>query len=235
MNKANSGGYDNKKSHFIMIPVEDQAFSEAYRELVNNIKASSLSNISPYLFQKDGKLHLTVCTLNIGEDKWKIDKYTKFLSEISGEINKISKGGVTFNFDKYSTLGEGQNTRVVYVKMKEDQEYSKLSDTINFIITSLVAKNLLNEEEITQNFIVYDSSTNRYSINLHLTILNILFLNKIIKKSKGKPLKSFDSTQLLKYLENKTLPSAKITYYNFCRMREDKKTEKYEVINSYNL
>jgi 2'-5' RNA ligase len=230
----NSGGWDTtNKSHFIMIPVEDQAFVEAYKELMNNTKTANLQGISEHLFQKDGKLHFTVCTLNIGEEQSKIDVYTNFLTEIHEEMKKVSQGGVTFNFDGFSTLGEGQNTRVVYVKMKEDENYTKLSDVVNFIITKLVAKNLMSEAELKQNFVVYDSTTKKYSITLHLTILNVTFLNKILKKNKEKPLKVFNSIKLLQYLSTTALPASKITSVNFCRMREDKKTERYEVVKNF--
>ena len=234
MNK-NSVNDTTKKSHFIMIPIEDPYFIEAYNLLVNNINSFKMQNISPHLFQKDGKLHFTVCTLNIGEDLNIIEKYTNVLAECNQELKKITNGGVKFNFGGFSTLGEGQNTRIVYVKMKEDDEYTKILDVINFIISLLVSKKLISEEELKQNFITFDSSTKRYSITIHLTILNILFLNKILRKEKSKPLKSFNTNQLMKTLENETLPSANITLFNFCRMREDKKTEKYEVIKSYNF
>ena len=238
MNKGNdtNKGFDpNKKSHFIMIPIEDQSFVEAYNQLVNNIKSENLQNISPYLFQKDGKLHMTVCTLNIGEESSKLDKYLNFLSGIEEEVKKISSGGVNFNFDGYSTLGEGANTRVLYVKMKKDDQYEKLGKIIDFLISRLVKSNLLNQEEIEQNFIVFDNLTNKYSITVHLTILNVLFWNKILKKNKQKPLKGLNSTQLLDYLINMLLPNANINCFNFCRMREDKNTEKYEIIKTYYL
>ncbi len=238
MNKGNNfnKGFDpDIKSHFIMIPIEDQAFIDAYNELVNNTLSANLPDISPYLFQKDGKLHITVCTLNIGEEASKVEKYINFLSGIQEGLKKISTGGVNFNFDGYSTLGEGANTRVVYVKMKKDDEFEKLGNIIHFLISSLLKNNLLSEEEIQQNFIVCDQLNSKFTITVHLTILNVLFWNKILKKKKEKPLKGFNSCQVLKYLQNIVLPSAKISCFNFCRMREDKKTEKYEIIKTFYL
>ena len=68
-----------------------------------------------------------------------------------------------------------------------------------------------------------------------MTIMNVLFLNKILKKQKKKEIRNFNAEEVLSYLNNKTMPQASIEKIHFSRMREDKLTEKYEMIFSYSL
>ena len=237
MNK-NQNWDTTKKSHFINIPIafEDEDFIKEYKSFMNTINNENLFNISPHLFQKPYKLHMTVCTLNIGEDDQKIEKCNDVLKGLNSKMQEIVAGGITFKFDKYNTLGSTEKARVVYAEMADDDSCSKLKDIINLIITTLLDEKLMGDEEIKQNFIEYDPNTKKYSIKLHLTLLNCLFWNKILKKEKKKTVDTIDATKLFNLIQgNLILPSTKITQINFSRMREDKKTEMYELLYAYKL
>jgi hypothetical protein len=235
MNKNQN--YDTtKKSHFINIPIafNDDNFIKEYKLFMDKINEKGLDNISPHLFQKPYKLHMTVCTLNIGEDNNKIEKCNSIMKSINSKMEELAKGGISFNFQKYETLGSVTKARVLYAEMLQDESYKKLCEIINLIIQTLLAEGLMGDEEIKQNYIEYNKTTNQYSIKLHLTLLNVLFWNKILKKERKKPLNDIDFSKLLELVQgNLMLPSTNITQINFSRMREDKKTEMYELLYSY--
>jgi len=231
--------YDvNKKSHFINIPIafNDEEFIKEYRIFMDTINEKNFKGLSPHLFQKPFKLHMTVCTLNFGEDKKKIDKCNEVMNNLTTKMQEIASGGITFNFDKYNTLGSTEKARVVYAEMTRDESYNKLCDIIDLIIQTLLNEGLIGDEEIKQNFIEYDINTKKYSIKLHLTLLNTLFWTKILKKEKKKPINNIDAGELLNFIQgNLKLPATKITQINFSIMREDKKTEMYELLYPYKL
>ena len=106
---------DTKKSHFINIPIafEDDEFIKEYKNFMTTINEKKLENISPHLFQKPFKLHMTVCTLNFGEDNQKIQKCNDVMQKIASKMTEIASGRITFKFDKYDTLGTMDKGRVV--------------------------------------------------------------------------------------------------------------------------
>jgi hypothetical protein len=242
-NSRGRGGYsggngnqqwDNtKKSHFIMIPIEDKTFIDAYSNLCNEFGKVTVNNFHPELLQKPGKLHMTVCTLDLGDDQNKIDKVHQIMSSIENDMKALADSTVLFNFEKYETMGKVNSARVVFAKMLEDEYFQKLSEIVHLIIYSLVEGGALEKNSLSEKFIEFKE--NKYRIQLHLTLLNVLFLNKILKKQRMKQISTIDATGILEYMSDKNMPSAEITHINFCRMREDKKTEKYELLNSYFL
>jgi hypothetical protein len=223
----------NDLTHFINIPIEDPEFIKEYCLWCEDLKKQNLNDFYPELLQKHGKLHMTVCVLDLGEDKDKIDYVHQVLQSIQPEIQKIAEGKVLFNFNGYDTMGTINKARVIYAKMKADSYYNKLADMIHIIIKSLVDNGILKENKFKDTHIQYEKG--KYSITVHMTLLNTLFLNKILKKRREKQVYNINATGILEYLKTRELPSAKIDRLHFSRMREDKKTEKYELIYSYDI
>jgi hypothetical protein len=62
-----------------------------------------------------------------------------------------------------------------------------------------------------------------------------MFLNKILKKQRKKPIKSFNSGDILTCINDIKLCSCPLNKINFCVMREDKSIGKYELVKSYDL
>ena len=91
----------------------------------------------------------------------------------------------------------------------------------------------IDKNKLAENHIEYING--KYSITLHLTLLNVTFWNKILKKQKKKPKKNFDANAIMNSISGVQLPPCKLNKFNFCVMREDKKTEKYELVKSYEL
>ena len=125
------------------------------------------------------------------------------------------------------------SARVVYGKMKEDESYYKLTKVIHLIIKTLVDAGFIDKDKLADNHIEFING--QYSITLHLTLLNVTFWNKILKKQKKKPKKNFDATEIMSTISGFQLPPCKLDKFNFCVMREDKKTEKYELVQSFEL
>jgi hypothetical protein len=227
--------FENKKSHFINIPIEDEFFISEYTNLMDEIKNRTLKDFYPELLQKSGKLHMTICVLELGDDEEKIQKVHKLLKDLNPEIIKIAKGKVNFNLENFDTMGPLTQARVIYAKMVEDDHFSKISEIIHIIIKTLVDNDILEKEKLSESHIELDEETNKYKIKLHMTLLNVLFLNKILKKRRMKQVYNIDASEIMEYMNSKSLPTAEITSIHFSRMREDKQTEKYEMLYSYKI
>lgn len=221
------------KTHFINIPIEDEAFIEAFSNFRNEINCRNLSDFHPELVQKSGKLHMTVAVLTLEDEA--IAKVHKIMTELNEEIKKISEGKIMFNFDKYEAMGDQKSARVVYAKMVEDSNYDKLTQIIHLIINALVENEIIDKNKLEDDHIRFDPKINKYTIKLHMTILNVMFLNKILKKQGQDPWRNFNATHILNYMKTQALPSAEITQIHFNIMRENKETEKYELLYPYYL
>ncbi len=232
----NKNNFYTEKTHFINIPILDEIFIEEYIKLCEFIKSKNLKDFQHELLQKPGKLHFTICVLNLGDDREKIDKVHKIMQSLNADFQILTNNNLKYNFDGFSSMSETKECRVVYSKLKVDENYRILSNIINLIIKKFVEEGIIIKKDLNKNHINYDKKNDFYSIKIHMTLLNVLFLNKILKKKKMKFIRSIDSEKILEFLNGQIIfPSASITEIHFSRMRENKITEKYEMLYSYNI
>lgn len=220
-------------NHFLMIPFEASDFVTEYTKFCDELIAKDPDGFDKELLQKPGKLHMTVTILSLNMDETKVKQVALLLESIQEEIKQLSESSINFSFEKFETMGPKNQARVVYGKMKEDESYYKLTKVIHLIIKTLVDAGLIDKDKLADNHIEFING--QYSITLHLTLLNVTFWNKILKKQKKKPKKNFDATEIMSTISGFQLPSCKLDKFNFCVMREDKKTEKYELVQSFEL
>ena len=216
-----------------MIPFEASDFVTEYTKFCDELIAKDPDGFDKELLQKPGKLHMTVTILSLNMDETKVKQVALLLESIQEEIKQLSESSINFSFEKFETMGPKNQARVVYGKMKEDESYYKLTKVIHLIIKTLVDAGLIDKDKLADNHIEFING--QYSITLHLTLLNVTFWNKILKKQKKKPKKNFDATEIMSTISGFQLPSCKLDKFNFCVMREDKKTEKYELVQSFEL
>ena len=228
--------YPNNKfspRHFIMIPFEDENFIKDYKELCDLLEKEKPKGYDFELLQKPGKLHTSVIVLDLKNDPNEVSKIENILDKIHPKMKELADGGITFNFDDYDVFDSKERTRVVFAKMKEDESYRKIELIIDLIIKTLIKENVISRNDIESYHISFEQ--NLYKIVLHLTLLNTMFLNKILKKKNKKPIKSFNSQDILAVMYKKNLTSCPLNKINFCVMREDKSIGKYELVKSYDL
>ena len=228
--------YPNNKfppRHFIMIPFEDENFIKDYKELCDLLEKEKPKEYDFELLQKPGKLHTSVIVLDLKDDPNEVSKIENILDKIHPKMKELADGGITFNFDDYDVFDSKERTRVVFAKMKEDESYRKIELIIDLIIKTLIKENVISRNDIESYHISFEQ--NLYKIVLHLTLLNTMFLNKILKKKNKKPIKSFNSQDILAVMHKKNLTSCPLNKINFCVMREDKSIGKYELVKSYDL
>ena len=228
--------YTNNKfspRHFIMIPFEDENFIKDYKELCDLLEKEKPNEYDFELLQKPGKLHTSVIVLDLKDDPNEVSKIENILDKIHPKMKELADGGITFNFDDYDVFDSKERTRVVFAKMKEDESYRKIELIIDLIIRNLIDHNVINKNNI-QSYHV-DFKDGLYKIVLHLTLLNNMFLNKILKKQRKKPIKSFNSGEILTCINDITLCPGPLNKINFCVMREDKSIGKYELVKYYDL
>ena len=228
--------YPNNKfspRHFIMIPFEDENFIKDYKELCDLLEKEKPKGYDFELLQKPGKLHTSVIVLDLKDDPNEVSKIENILDKIHPKMKELADSGITFNFDDYDVFDSKERTRVVFAKMKEDESYRKIELIIDLIIKTLIKENVISRNDIESYHISFEQ--NLYKIVLHLTLLNTMFLNKILKKKNKKPIKSFNSQDILAVMYKKNLTSCPLNKINFCVMREDKSIGKYELVKSYDL
>ena len=228
--------YPNNKfppRHFIMIPFEDENFIKDYKELCDLLEKEKPKGYDFELLQKPGKLHTSVIVLDLKDDPNEVSKIENILDKIHPKMKELADGGITFNFDDYDVFDSKERTRVVFAKMKEDESYRKIELIVDLIIKTLIKENVISKNDIESYHISFEQ--NLYKIVLHLTLLNTMFLNKILKKKNKKPIKSFNSQDILAVMHEKNLTSCPLNKINFCVMREDKSIGKYELVKSYDL
>ena len=223
--------------HFIMIPFEDSNFLESYKNFCETLKSYNPSNFDEELLQKPSKLHISVLIFDLKEDQQKINKVCTILKEIQEEIKSISNGEITYKFSGYGAFDSFKYARAVYGKMVEDNSYCKLEQIIDLVIKRLLKEGIIYESELKNLHVTKEGNDSNpfYKIEMHLTLLNATFLNKVLKKQKKKPIKNFDATQINNCIQGIKLSDCPLKKIDFCVLREDKSSGKYELIQSVDL
>ena len=223
--------------HFIMIPFEDSNFLESYKNFCETLKSYNPSNFDEELLQKPSKLHISVLIFDLKEDQQKINKVCTILKEIQEEIKSISNGEITYKFSGYGAFDSFKYARAVYGKMVEDNSYCKLEQIIDLVIKRLLKEGIIYESELKNLHVTKEGNDSNpfYKIEMHLTLLNATFLNKVLKKQKKKPIKNFDATQINNCIQGIKLSDCPLKKIDFCVLREDKSIGKYELIQSFDL
>ena len=223
--------------HFIMIPFEDSNFLESYKNFCETLKSYNPSNFDEELLQKPSKLHISVLIFDLKEDQQKINKVCTILKEIQEEIKSISNGEITYKFSGYGAFDSFKYARAVYGKMVEDNSYCKLEQIIDLVIKRLLKEGIIYESELKNLHVTKEGNDSNpfYKIEMHLTLLNATFLNKVFKKKKKKPIKNFDATKINNCIQGIKLSDCPLKKIDFCVLREDKSSGKYELIQSFDL
>ena len=223
--------------HFLMIPFEYENFIQSYEDLCSKLKSENPENFDVELLQKPAKLHISALIIDLKEDPQKISKVREIMKGIQEEIKNISEGSITYKFGGYGYFDSCQKARVIFVKMLEDDDFIKMEKIIVLIIRNLIAEGLLSESELNDLHVTTAGSKDNpfYKIQMHLTLLNTTFLNKVLKKQKKKPIKTFDATKIDECIRDEKLADCPLKRIDFCVLREDKDTGKYEVVESFDI
>ena len=223
--------------HFIMIPFEDPKFIEEYNNICNNLKSTNPDNFDEELLQKPSKLHISVVIFDLHEDQNKINKVCSILKGLQDQIKSLSGGDITYKFGGYGAFDSFKSARVIYSKMEEDNSFCKLEQIIDLIIKNLIKEGIISESELSNLHITKEGNDSNpfYKIEMHLTLLNATFLNKVLKKRKKKPIKTFDATKINDCMQGIKMVECPLKKIDFCVLREDKNTGKYELIQSFDL
>ena len=223
--------------HFIMIPFEDPQFIEGFKKFCQQLEDDNPHYFDYDLLQKPTKLHISAIIFELNEDPEKVKKVCTLMTNIQEEIKKIGKGEIVYKFGGYGAFDSFEKARVVFGKMNEDESYEKLKAIIDLVIKKLIEEEIIDKNKLDELHVKKEGSSNNptYTIEMHLTLLNTTFLNKILKKNKQKPIKDFDATDIHDTITNITLPDCPLKKIDFCVLREDKATEKYELVQSFEM
>lgn len=222
----------NEVQYFIMLPFEDENFKEEYIKLTERLKTENPEGFDEGLLQKPTKLHMTVIVLDL-DNQSQVDAVSDILDSIHEEMKEMAGSELNFNFESFESMRNPESTNVVYGKMLEDENHFKLDKIIDLIIRRLVECGVIFEKNLGKMSV--EKKNGKYKVRLHLTLLNVTFLNKILRKNKKPILGSFNAKEILYSMSGLSLPSCPLKKVDFCVMREDKATERYEVIKSFSL
>lgn len=236
---------NDKPTHFINLPILETQFIDKYSIFKKDVVSNYYENDEYYaqLPQKEGKLHFTVCVLTLESDEeverteatlvklFKDDTFKSQLKDLSLILNPSTFKSMQNKLDR---------CRVIYLDVVEDEGKRSIQKIIHRIIDSLVQAQILYDEALEKSHITFNKSKGIYESVLHLTLFNVLFMNKYEKKTGSYISKNIPEAQpLLDYLnKDKTgLFNAKISLgeLHFSIMREDKITEKYILVESFPL
>ena len=108
---------------------------------------------------------------------------------------------------------------------------------IDLIVKKLLQERIIDKKELQTLHVSNSGSKDDpfYKIEMHLTLMNTTFLNKVLKKQKKKPIKNFDATKINECISGEKLADCPLKKIYFCVLREDKSTGKYEVVESFDL
>ena len=223
--------------HFIMIPFEDENFIASYEELCAKLKSENPENFDPELLQKPSKLHISALIFDLKEDPVKVNKVCQIMKDLQDEIKSLAEGNITYKFGGYGVFDSYEKARVVYSKMEEDASYIKMEKIIDLIVKKLLQERIIDKKELQTLHVSNSGSKDDpfYKIEMHLTLMNTTFLNKVLKKQKKKPFKNFDATKINECISGEKLADCPLKKIDFCVLREDKSTGKYEVVESFDL
>lgn len=229
--------YNFPLRHFLMIPFEDPTFINEYEGFCNKLGSEMPDNYDKDLLQKPSKLHISALIFDLKGDNKKISIICDLMKDLQKEFKSITNGKLEYNFGGYDAFDSFKKARVIFSKMKEDENFEKLNLIIDLIVKRLLKESIIKESELSEVHVTNERSNSDpfYKIQLHLTLLNTTFLNKVLKKCKKKPIKNFDGSKIKDCIQGVNLPVCPLNKINFCELRENKNTGKYELIQSFDL
>ena len=233
MNQKKLGKKSINFTHFIMIPFEDENFLNSYNKLTEILISKNPKNFNKLLLQNPKKIHMTICVLDLKNDKNLINKVINILDENINKIKEICEKELIFNFAEYNTFNNIEKTKVIYAKMLKDENNYKLNKIINLIINELIIHGIIDKNNLNEYNIKIKNNL-IYKIKKHITLLNISFLNQQLKKEKKKGEKFFNGEDILKVMKKIEMSECNLRKLNFCKISEEK-DKLYEIIKSYNL
>ncbi len=233
MNKKNIEKKSIIVTHFIMIPFEDEKFINSYNKLTEILISENPKNFNKLLLQNLKKIHMTICVLDLKNDKNLINKIINILDENINKIREICENELIFNFAEFNVFNNIEKTKVIYAKMLKDENNYKLNKIINLIINELIIHGIIDKNNLNEYNIKIKNNL-IYKIKKHITLLNISFLNQQLKKEKKKGEKFFNGEEILKVMKKIEMSKCNLRKLNFCKISEEK-DKLYEIIKSYNL
>ena len=233
MNQKKLGKKSVNFTHFIMIPFEDENFLNSYNKLTEILISENPKNFNKLLLQNPKKIHMTICVLDLKNDKNLINKVINILDENINKIKEICEKELIFNFAEYNTFNNIEKTKVIYAKMLKDENNYKLNKIINLIINELIIYGIIDKNNLNEYNIKIKNNL-IYKIKKHITLLNISFLNQQLKKEKKQSEKFFNGEDILKVMKKIEMSECNLRKLNFCKISEEK-DKLYEIIKSYNL
>jgi len=128
-------------------------------------------------------------------------------------------------------------TRVIYAEPEETEELFKLRVISHKIVEKLMEKGIMDKELLKKCHFSFDKKLNMYMHKLHLTLLNVLFLNKIEKKQGLRESRRIIDAGILIEIMDKKYTSEEaglsIGSVNFSLMGSDKVNECYFLEREY--
>ena len=163
-------------------------------------------------------LHLTILMLPLGvehtgrgraePDEQKVEACRLVMKKLEPEIlSLIQKHGVDgrlrLKFDGLEYFGRPQRTRLIFMKMKDDDQLALLRDIIHLMVSSCLENNILKHDDLTH--VSFDKSTGRYTLDrIHLSLVNSAWAAHNLRRVHGR--RDFIGKEMIREDFDLTLP-----------------------------
>ena len=183
-------------THFVTVPLNFPPVFKLFEELKEEISVMNINNLESGMFLPHGLFHLSILRLFLYTEAEK-EKAAKVFEESREEINNILEGkSLNLSLEGLGIMSPNDqidvsHSRVVYCKVKENDDFVKLKEITNVLVTNMLKQNVLDKGRL--QFI--DNVKGKYYTNVyHLTLINVSY----VKKFKI----TYDSTQIMEKYQN---------------------------------
>lgn len=241
-----------KWTHFLSIPLHtNKEFVEKFEFFKKKLIEENFSDIDESLFQKNSRLHMTLCLFSIEENKKKekLELISRLIKESEETIKKIlDENSLMIEFDQLEIMGQQNKTRVLYTRPHLANS-EKLRDVIDTLLNKFIDSDILTDEMRQSSHIHFNEITERFeNEKLHVTLMNSTFLirenlqnkqsdsNELAKQDSNLVSKSyFNGMKIIKRMKNFSFGVHKIDSLVLNEMRIDKNTNSYIIHEKFNI
>ncbi|CAI2372079.1 unnamed protein product [Moneuplotes crassus] len=169
------GNKRGRLTHFVAIPVEDETVVTNLVQLQDKLLEEYADVLYPGWKMPPGRLHFTLFVMSLIEEE-KIAEAMETLNQLQPKLKEmIEETKFELDLDGISafTGKDGGSTRVLFAKLKKDENLTLLEKIADTIIKGFIEDGVLKESDL--DFQKLNADTGMYELNFHLTLFNVKY------------------------------------------------------------
>eukprot|EP00347_Sterkiella_histriomuscorum_P013875 403363034 len=144
-------------THFLSLPIASDNLKKVYAEWRDNIVKQNYETIWPKLFLDPRRIHFTLCMLRL-ENEEQIEQARQAMKTVEVQIQTLinengQKGKLMVEFDQLHYFGKPEDTRVIYLKLKEEgDQYQLLLNVVDILVRQMLESKVIPSHMNLNNF-----------------------------------------------------------------------------------